>query len=172
MAHYKPRTTLKFDRPSSWWGALWREGLPIGNGLSGASVYGGAAEETAMLTSALSVWQGNIGVLPDISDKLKEVRKLLDEGKYSQAEKVYTDALINKNYRPQPSVPLPVCDFKVKMNLTKPVKEYTRALNTENGEAVVSYREGGTKYERAMFVSRVNDFIVYEITKSGGDTIA
>jgi alpha-L-fucosidase 2 len=168
---YKPRTTLKFEKPSSWWGALWREGLPLGNGLSGACVYGGAANETIMLTSAFSYWQGSIGVLPDISDKLKEVRKLLDEGKYSLAEKVYSDALINKNYRPQNFVPLPICDFKINKNILKPVKEYSRILNMENGEVVVSFKEGGTKFERSIFVSRANDLIVCEMTKSGSDAI-
>ena len=171
MAHIKPKTSIKFEKPSSWWGALWREGLPLGNGLSGACVYGGAAKETVMLTSALSSWQGNISVLPDISDKLKEVRSLIDDGKYSQAESVYTNALINKNYRPQPSVPLPVCDLKIDMNLSKTVKDYSRALNMESGEVLVAYKEGATKFERATFVSRAEDLIVCEITKSGADTI-
>lgn len=167
----KTSTTLKFLKPSSWWGAMWREGLPLGNGITGANVYGGALAETVMLSSALSLWQGNIGVLPDISDKLKSLRKLLDDGKYTEAEKLYPDALINKNYRPTPAVPLPVCDFKINTDIKKPIKEYNRLLNMENGEATVSYKEGNTKYQRSMFVSRAKDLIIMEIKKSGSDSI-
>ena len=167
----KIKTVLRFEKPSSWWGALWREGLPLGNGMTGACVLGGAGKDTIMLTSASSFWQGNISVLPDISDKIKEVRKLIDGGKYRQAENIYKDALIAKNYRPQVSVPLPICDFKISMSLSKPAKDYMRVLNMENGEALVSYKDGNTKFERSMFVSRADDLFIMEITKSGNENI-
>ncbi len=167
----KPKTALKFDKPASWWGALWRDALPAGNGLIGASVYGRVADETVMLTHGNLNWQGNIGVLPDVSDKLKDVRKLMLDDKARDAEGVLSSALITKNYHPQVSVPLPVCDFKVKVPVDKSVREYARIINMENGEITVTYRDGSAKYDRSMFVSRVNDCIVYEISRSGQKNI-
>jgi alpha-L-fucosidase 2 len=167
----KTAKTITFDKPSSWWGAKWREGIPLGNGITGACVNGGAGLDTIMLTSVNSLWQGNISVLPDVSNKIRDVRKLIEQKKYKEAENVIPDALISKNYRPQTAFPLPICDFKIKMPLEKFPKEYSRALNMETGEAAVMYRDGATKYERKMFVSRENDMFIMEITKYGSGTI-
>lgn len=168
MASYKkPKTALKFNKPSGWWGALWRTGLPTGNGIIGASVLGGAARETVMLNHSDLWWQGYTGVLQDVADKLKEVRKNMDEGNYEKAAEILPNALINKGYRPTPAVPLPLCDFKVNIPIEKPVKEYLRMLNMENGEITVSYKDGATKYERSLFVSSSINAIAYEFTKSG-----
>jgi len=164
-------TLLKFDKPAGWWGAKWREGLPLGNGSIGASVLGGAAEDSIMLTHAASVWQGTASVLRDVSDKLKDVRKLLDEGKYKEAQELYPNQMIKEGFRPQTPSPLPVCDFKIKMPVEKAVKEYSRMLNMETGEACVTYKDGATKFKRTMFVSRVHDYFVLEIVKSGNKLI-
>ena len=39
--------TMKY--PASWHGALWREGLPAGNGKIGVNVYGGTKRETVII---------------------------------------------------------------------------------------------------------------------------
>ena len=69
----KPKTALKFEKPAGWWGALWREALPAGNGLIGAAVYGNVEDETIMLSHGNLSWQGYIGVLPDVAERLKDV---------------------------------------------------------------------------------------------------
>ena len=167
----KPKSVLQFEKPSSFWGSLYREALPCGNGLIGAAVYGGVANETIMLTHNNLKWQGYVGVLPEVAEKLSEVRKLIFEGKAKLAQDVLPNALIAKNYRPIAAVPLPVCDLKIKTATSSVYKEYLRILNMESGEASVVYKDGTTKFERSMFVSRVNDCVVYEITKSGNKTI-
>ena len=159
----KPKNALKFRSAAGWWGALWREGLPAGNGLLGASVLGGAAEESIMLTHASSLWQGRTSVLQDVSDKIKDVRKAMGMGEPKKAQDILSDALITKNYRPQMASPLPVCDLRVKMPLSKPPKDYMRVVNMENGEVSVAYRDGNAKVERSLFVARDTDTVVYEI---------
>lgn len=159
----KPKNALKFRSAAGWWGALWREGLPAGNGLLGASVLGGAAEDSIMLTHASSLWQGRTSVLQDVSDKIKDVRKAMEMGEPKKAQDILSDALITKNYRPQIASPLPVCDLRVKMPLSKPPKDYMRVVNMENGEVSVAYRDGNTKVERSLFVARDTDTVVYEI---------
>lgn len=167
----KPKNALKFTMPASWWGSTWREAIPTGNGVTGAAVYGGAANETIMLTHADNWWQGGVGVLQDVADKLKDVRKKMDDGDVRGAENVLKNALISKNYRPMLSYPLPLCDFHVDMRLDRAAKEYSRILNMENGEVTVSFKDGATRYDRSLFVSRAQNIIVYEITKTGSKAI-
>ncbi|MCH5160428.1 MAG: glycoside hydrolase N-terminal domain-containing protein [Clostridiales bacterium] len=166
----KPKNTLKFSRPASWWGSQWREGLPIGNGVIGASVYGGAADDVIMLTHGDLWWQGKDSVLQDVSDKVKDVRGKIDGGDFLGAEKTLSTELIKKGYRPQLSYPLPMCDFKIGMKVRQ-VKEYSRSLDLESAEASVSFKDGATRYERNTFVSRARDIIVYEITRTGQKNI-
>ncbi|MDE7108167.1 MAG: glycoside hydrolase family 95 protein, partial [Clostridiales bacterium] len=109
----KPKNTLKFSQPSSWWGSRWREGLPIGNGVIGADCYGGAASDVLMITHGDLWWQGKDSALQDVSDKVPNVRKKIAEGDFLGAEKILSTELIRKGYRPQLSYPLPLCDFVI-----------------------------------------------------------
>ena len=168
----KPKNALRFTMPASWWGSTWREALPAGNGVIGAAVYGGAANEVIMINHCDNWWQGHVGVLQDVADKLKDVRKKMDDAEAREAENVLRDSLISKNYRPLLASPLPVCDFHVDMKLDRAAKEYSRVLNMENGEITVSFKDGATRYDRSMFVSRaLPNTIVYEITRTGGKAI-
>ena len=166
----KPKNTLRFSKPSNWWGSQWREGLPLGNGVIGASVFGGAASDVIMLTHGDLWWQGKDSVLQDVSEKVKDVRKRIDGGDFVGAEKMLSTELIRKGYRPQLSFPLPLCDFKIDMPV-RSAKEYARVLDMENAEASVSFKDGGTRFERNAFVSRSRDIIVYEITRTGQKNI-
>ncbi|MDE7395694.1 MAG: glycoside hydrolase family 95 protein [Clostridiales bacterium] len=167
----KPKNALKFSLPAGWWGSTWREALPTGNGVMGASVTGGAANEVIMLTHSDNWWQGGVGVLQDVADKVPSVRKKMDDGDAIGAQDVLKNALITKNYRPTLSYPLPVCDFHVDMKLDRAAKEYSRVLNMENGEISVSFKDGATRYDRSMFVSRAQNMLVYEITRTGSKAI-
>ncbi len=167
----KPKNTLRFSQPSSWWGSQWREGLPLGNGVIGASVYGGAASDVIMLTHGDLWWQGKDSALQDVAEKVAGVRKKIDDGDFLGAEKILSTELIRKGYRPQLSYPLPLCDFKIDMNLDRAAKEYSRTLDMENAEASVSFKDGATRFERNAFVSRARDIIVYEITRTGQKNI-
>ena len=167
----KPKNTLKFSKPSSWWGSAWREGLPLGNGVIGASVYGGAANDVLMITHGDLWWQGKDSALQDVSEKLPTVRKKISDGDYLGAEKVLSTELIRKGYRPQLSYPLPLCDFKIDMRVDRGAKEYSRTLDMESAEASVSFKDGATRFERNAFVSRARDLIVYEISRVGQKNI-
>ena len=164
----KSKSTLVSYTPAGWWAETWREGLFCGNGKIGANIFGGAAQEQILLNHSDLVWQGRISVVPDVSVKISQVRKLIDEGEYEQAREVMQKALIQKNFRPQPHTPLPLCVLKTKMTSDNAPKNYVRELNMATGEATVSYSDGSTRIDRALFVSRHDDTVVYEITKTGG----
>lgn len=167
----KQKNALKFDKPAGWWGSVWREALPTGNGVIGAAVCGGASHEVIMINHGDLWWQGHVGVMQDVADKLGAVRKKLDDNAASEAQGILSSALITKGYRPTMSYPLPLCDFRVDMRLEKQAKDYRRIINMENGEVSVVYKDGTTKYERSVFVSRAKNIVCYEITKSGKNSI-
>lgn len=161
------RYVLNFSKPADWWGSLWRDALPTGNGVFGAAVYGGAGDETVLINHCQLGWQGNAGVLPDVSDKINDVRKKIEEGDFAKAGRIIPDALINKGYRPTPAVPLPLCDLKIHQEFDKPVKDYLRSVNLNTGEVSVTYKEGATRFERRLFVSRCAPLLVLELEKTG-----
>ena len=78
----KSKSTLVSYTPAGWWAETWREGLFCGNGKIGANIFGGAAQEQILLNHSDLVWQGRISVVPDVSVKISQVRKLIDEGEY------------------------------------------------------------------------------------------
>lgn len=167
----KTKSTLLSYSPAGWWAETWREGLFCGNGKIGANIFGGAGQEQILLNHSDLVWQGRISVVPDVSAKVSQVRKLIDEGEYEQAKEVMQKALIQKNFRPQPHTPLPLCVLKTRMLSDNAPKNYVRELNMATGEATVSYSDGSTRIDRSLFVSRNDDTVVYEITKTGSKFI-
>jgi alpha-L-fucosidase 2 len=74
---------LWYNKPAT----AWEEALPIGNGRLGAMIFGGVNDEKLQLNEE-TVWAGEPGNnLPrGFKEILPEVRKLIFEGKYKQAE--------------------------------------------------------------------------------------
>ena len=163
---------LRFCTPAKWWGEKWREGLYLGNGKIGANVYGGASEEKILINDATLNWLGRTTVVPDVSVKIKDVRKKIDSGEFVQAQSVLPKALEQKNFHPQADYPLPMCELNLNFAQSDVTTEYMRALDMEKGEVTVSYAVAGTKYKRCCFVSRADNFIAYRITKQGAGGIS
>lgn len=157
------RNQLILRYPSSSWGNLWREALPSGNGKIGAAVYGGIHQETVMIQHE-ALWHGGRRVpLPDVGYTLPEVRKRMSEGEYEAANSLLSDELKEKGYEARLAAPLPLADLKLTMGCRNGFRHYRRHLNMETGEVTVGWKDGETVYERALFVSRADDMIVYEI---------
>ncbi len=167
----KYENLLRFCTPARWWGEKWREGLMVGNGKIGADIYGGVAEERILLNDASLYWMGRTSVVPDISGKIKDVRKRIDNGDFMGAQKVIPSALEQKNFRPQEEYPLPLCEFDLKFAVGDIVTGYSRVLDMEKGEVSVGYSVSGTRYKRDLFVSRANNTAVYQVTKQGSGTV-
>lgn len=162
---------LRFCTPARWWGEKWREGLYLGNGKIGANVYGGASEEKILINDASLDWMGRTTVVPDVSVKIKDVRKLIDNGSFMDAQSVLPTALEQKNFHPQAEYPLPLCELDLRFSQSEITTGYARSLDMEKGEANVSYSVSGTHYKRDIFVSRADNLVAYRITKQGGGTI-
>jgi len=159
------RLTLKY--PASWWGQMWREGLPSGNGTIGASVYGGVKDETVLINHA-ELWHwGHKDPLPDVSHTLQEMRAMMNEGKYREASWHLTNALKEQGYDTKLASRLPLVDLKVSMPCRNAFKGYRRSVNMETGEVTVRWKDGPVTWERTLFVSRADDAVVYELRSDG-----
>ncbi len=156
------KNILKFVTPANATFSTWREGLPTGNGTIGLNVLGGVGRETIIVNHTDLWWQGKTSVLPDVSDKVKNIAKNLDTLSYREAETVLTNALIGKNYKPECAYPLPLCDFILTTPIDSSINDYSRSINLESGEVKVEYKiKNNIKFDRSIFVSHVNNTICY-----------
>ena len=146
----KHKLILKY--PASWYGNMWREALPSGNGCIGAAVYGGIKEETILINHEDLWHSGNKDTLPDVSYTLPKARKLMDEGQYKDAGWLLTNALKEKGYNTRLAAILPLADLKIIMPCKNAFKQYRRVLDMETGEVNVLWKEVETQYKKFICI--------------------
>ncbi|MCL1794887.1 MAG: glycoside hydrolase family 95 protein [Oscillospiraceae bacterium] len=153
---------MVMNRPASWWGNNWREATPLGNGYHGAMVYGAAANERIMLTHARLWRHGKYGTLPDVSDKLAEMRALIENGEIEKADRIIADALLERGNVQRQPVPVPAADLNIYIKPESGFSGYKRELSMNTAESVVSWRDGEIRRQTKSFVSRADDVVVAE----------
>jgi alpha-L-fucosidase 2 len=131
----------------------WREALPSGNGTIGALVYGSINEERVLFNHNELWYNGRVQDVPDMSAELPVVRKMLDEGKYKEANSHYQTVLRSKGYNPANSVYHPAFDMILTTEVDHLFEDYARTLNFETGEVEVKWADGDTRFSRRLFVS-------------------
>ena len=146
----------------------WTEALPIGNGRLGAMVFGGVAEERLQLNDD-TLWSGSPKDWnnPRAKEVLPELRKLIFEGKYTEADLLTKDMLgpYTQNY-------LPLCDLKISFHTEDKIESYERSLDLEKGIARVEYVIDNVRYTREVFSSFPDQTIVMRIQASEREKLA
>ena len=152
---------IKMKRPASWAGELWREALPVGNGLTSALLTGTVGYEH-FLVSRFDRWEESIDPeIPDVSYTLEETRKLLKAGDYGKANSCLSDALKEKGYQTAISKPCAPVEIRMRFEAECAYKHYSRGIDIDTGEAFVKYEQNGAWYERRAFISRADDQAVF-----------
>lgn len=151
--------SLWYRRPAK----NWDEALPIGNGRLGAMIFGGIEGERIQLNED-TLWSGSpydpnnadaLGALP-------EVRKLIFDGKYTDAAKIINAKMM--------AIPLKqmtyqtVGDLRLAFPKADAVSKYQRSLNLDDATAKVSYKIGDTTYTREIFSTAVDNVVVIKIS--------
>ena len=137
---------LWYDRPAQ----TWTQALPVGNGVIGGMVYGTPAVEHIALNEE-TIWAGqpNNVINPNAKQALPEVRRLIFEGKYKEAQQLADTKVMPRAVDKNMGMPFqPFGDLYIAMPGHTEYKNYERFLDLDNGKTVVRYEAGGVKYER------------------------
>jgi len=148
---------LWYKAPAS----IWEEALPLGNGKTGAMVFGGVGTERFQLNDN-TLWSGapDPGNTPGGPAILKQVRKLVFDGKYDSAAVAW-----KKMQGPYSARYLPMADLWLKLTGPDTVASaYYRDLDLTSAIATVRYTLNGVKYTREAFISYPDKAMVVRIT--------
>ena len=134
---------LVLQYPSSWWHDMWRKGLPVGNGFTGASLYGGSKREVLQLGRHDFWYDGDAGELPDVRD----VNQLNQNG-----------------YKASLEAHIPLARMLITQKTEKGFKHFERGLDLEKALTYQQWSDNGIQMRREVFVSRAEDIVVYHLT--------
>jgi alpha-L-fucosidase 2 len=152
----KQDLTLWYTKPAK----QWLEALPLGNGLIGAMVFGGVAQERIILNEATLYSEEPGGrYMPDISKDFDLVTGLIKKGEYAEA-----DDYITKHWTGR-AVPCyqPLGNIVINFIDSANISGYIRKLDLSEAIARVNYNCNGINYEREVFVSYPDHAIVLHL---------
>ena len=162
LSQSKQNLKLWYKQPS---GETWENALPIGNGRSGAMVYGNVEKEIIQLNEH-TVWSGspNRNDNPLSLDSLHIIRKLIFEGKQKEAERIANRVIITKKSHGQMFQPVGnlLLSFLGHENYTN----YFRELDLEKAVTKTTYSIAGVTYTREAFASFPDRVIIVRLTAS------
>ena len=146
-------------------GSVWEAALPIGNGRLAAMIYGNTAHEKISLNES-TVWSGspNRNDNPDALGALPEVRKLLFEDKYVEANALAEKAIQSKKNNGMKYQP--VGDLNLNFPGHENFSNYYRELNLADAVVKSTYVVNGVTYTRTVFSSIPDQAIVVRLTAS------
>jgi alpha-L-fucosidase 2 len=139
--------------------------LPVGNGRLGAMVFGGVVHERLQLNED-TLWAGRPydPVNPEAKDALPEVRRLLGDGKYTDAAKLVGAKVMSKPLAQMPYQT--VGDLALTFPPVDSVENYRRDLDLTTATTHVSYTAGGVTFSREVFASAPDQVIVVRLGAS------
>ncbi|NCI46092.1 glycoside hydrolase family 95 protein [Sediminibacterium soli] len=138
--------TLWYNKPA----VAWEQALPLGNGKTGAMVFGGVVTERMQLNDA-TLWSGypDDGNNPNGIRTLPEVRRQVFAGHYDSATRLW-----RRMQGPYSARYLPLADLWLKFGYRdSAVTNYRRELNIGNAVARTTYTADGIRYTRETFLS-------------------
>jgi alpha-L-fucosidase 2 len=151
--------TLWYRQPAD----VWTEALPIGNGRLGAMIFGGIARERLQLNED-SLYAGGPydPSNPDALVALPQVRALIAEGKFEDAQALAQEKMMARPIR-MPSYQT-VGDLILSFGASAYAEDYRRELDLDTACALVRFTRDGVTLTRESFASAVDQVIVTRIT--------
>ena len=140
------RHLLWYDRPAQ----TWTQALPVGNGTVGGMVFGRPAVERVQLNEE-TIWAGgpNNVCNPEAKDYLPQVRRLIFEGKYREAETLANQKVMPRGAEQNMGMPFqPFGDLYIAMPGHAAYSDYERLLDLDDARTLVSYTVDGVRYQR------------------------
>jgi alpha-L-fucosidase 2 len=149
---------LWYEAPAS----EWIEALPVGNGRLGAMVFGGINTERLQLNDD-TLWAGGPynPANPDARHALPEIRKLLAEGRFDEAQERIEQSFMSEPLRQQAYQTLG--DLLISIAAGEQATDYERELDLNSAIARTRFTIGGVLHTREVFSSPVDDVIVMRL---------
>jgi len=143
------------------WGLSYR----IGNGHLGARIGGGIGAEEIYF-NLVDLWTGKPynDPRPDTKEHLAEIRKVLKEDKWAEAQEIAYKYFIAKKGVMKPSVAPGYIDLK--LDHGKKYSDYQRVLDMDKGEVTVRYKVDGVRYDFHAICSHPDRVLCYRISAS------
>jgi alpha-L-fucosidase 2 len=141
----------------------WVEALPIGNGRLGAMIYGDPCKETVQLNE-ITVWGGqpNRNDNLDAREALPEVRRLIFEGKYKEAQDLVNRKFISKISQGMPYQT--VGNLRLMFPGHEQYAGYYRELDIARAVETTRYTVDGVHYESQVFASIPDQVMIFRIS--------
>ena len=162
----KEPLVLWYDSPAR----NWDEALPIGNGRSGAMIFGRTDNEQLQLNENTlysgepSVVFKDVKITPEMFDK---VVGLMKAGKYTEASDLVCKNWLGRLHQYYQ----PFGDLHIQNNKQGEANRYKLTLNISDAVATTVYEQGGTHYEREVFASHPDNVIVMRLKSNTPDGI-
>lgn len=150
---------LRYLQPA----AGFTEALPLGNGRTGAMVFGGVEEDLIELNED-TLWSGIPGkyTVSGAKDALPEIREALFREDYHGANE-----LCKKLQGPFSQSYLPMANLRLRFGGQSAPGEYFRELDIARAIAKVGYTDGTTRYERTYIASFPDKALVIRLSSTG-----
>ncbi|MNJ93906.1 hypothetical protein D3C87_115930 [compost metagenome] len=149
---------LWYNQPAK----IWEEALPLGNGKTGAMVFGRVNKERFQLNNN-TLWSGapDAGNNPKAQANLPLVRAAVFAGDYGKAAEIW-----KKNMQgPYSARYLTMADLFLDFNLKDSIPTaYHRELDINNALSTVTYTLAGVKYKRETIISYPDQVMAIRIT--------
>ena len=138
---------------------IWEEALPLGNGRTGAMVFGGINQERFQLNDH-TLWSGgpDQGNNPKAAELLPLLRQAIFKKEYKNAEDIW-----RKMQGPYSARYLPLGDLHLTFDLDSTVSDYKRTLDLKEAISTVEFQSDGTRYQRTAFISHPAKVLVIQL---------
>ena len=149
---------LHYNQPAQFF----EEALVIGNGMTGATVYGGTDTDRLSLND-ITLWTGepcNMNIYsPDAHQSIPAIREALRKGDYKKADQLQKNVQghFSQNYQPLGELQIAFAD-------SGKVSNYRRSLDIGEAVAHTSYERNGYHYTTEYFATNPDSGIVVRIT--------
>jgi len=166
-----PALTVWYRQPAT----TWEQGLKVGNGRLGATLFGIPDEERIGLNHTWLWRKWKLGGLknPVVSQNLPAIRKLFFEGKLAEANSAANKLLGSqsickpdeeryRDFGPDPFQP--AGDLNIALPAHTGATDYRRSLDLSTAIVRVTYRHGGVRYTREVFASYADDLILVRLS--------
>lgn len=151
---------IEFNKPAS----NWNEALPVGNGKLGGMIFGNPYIERIQLNED-SVWFGGKQdrINPSAYEKLPEIRKMIFEGRISEAEELCSFALSGtpEEQRHYECLGNLYIEF---MGKETEYSEYERSLDISKAVATTEFLMKGVRYKREVITSYPKNIMAIHLT--------